>query len=312
MHPIDRLFLLHAPEMADMARQLRAKASFPTEIVPIEWDEFADGFPNHRITESLYGKDVCFLASFHSPDAIQRQLGIVYAIPRYGARSLRVIVPYFPGTMERVRREGEIATAKTIARQISATPMCRGSGPAEFVFYDIHQLGEWFYFGDGVNVRLASAIPMLKEWMARNGLGPETASVLFPDDGARKRFGDDFPEYLKIVCAKVRLGSDGSKVTIMEGSPTGRAVVVVDDLIQRGTTLVESGRAARLQGAHRVVAFATHFVGPAAAENSLADSRVFSYIVVTDSHPSSARLVGRDPFHVLPLAPSLIPLVRDE
>lgn len=56
---------------------------------------------------------VIFIGSFHSPDAIFEQLSVIYAIPRYLARSVICILPYFPtGTMERVDREGQIATAK--------------------------------------------------------------------------------------------------------------------------------------------------------------------------------------------------------
>jgi len=58
---------------------------------------------------------VIFIGSFHSPDAIFEQLSVIYAIPRYLARSVIFILPYFPtGTMERVDREGQIATAKVM------------------------------------------------------------------------------------------------------------------------------------------------------------------------------------------------------
>lgn len=46
---------------------------------------------------------------------IFEQLSVLYAIPRYLARSVIVILPYFPtGTMERVDKEGQIATAKVL------------------------------------------------------------------------------------------------------------------------------------------------------------------------------------------------------
>ena len=61
-----------------------------------------------------------FIGSFHSPNAIFEQLSVIYAIPRYLARSVIFILPYFPtGTMERVDREGQIATAKVCVARIS-------------------------------------------------------------------------------------------------------------------------------------------------------------------------------------------------
>ncbi len=78
--------------------------------------------------------------------------------PRYLAKSLTVILPYFPtGTMERVDHEGQVATAKvqlggpamlsfcarlfmqTLATQLSIIPFCR-DGPVQIVIFDIHAL----------------------------------------------------------------------------------------------------------------------------------------------------------------------------
>jgi phosphoribosylpyrophosphate synthetase len=67
---------------------------------------------------------VLFLASFHTPDVVFEQLSALYALARYGARSLRVVVPFFAtGTMERVDRVGEVATAATLARLVRASPL---------------------------------------------------------------------------------------------------------------------------------------------------------------------------------------------
>lgn len=43
---------------------------------------------------------------------------------------------------------------------------------------------------------------------------------------------------LQIVCAKVREG-DQRIVCLKEGDPNGRHVVIVDDLVQSGSTLIE-------------------------------------------------------------------------
>eukprot|EP00118_Oscarella_pearsei_P009381 m.54005 g.54005 ORF g.54005 m.54005 type:complete len:69 (+) comp34301_c0_seq5:529-735(+) len=51
--------------------------------------------------------------------------------------------------MERVDKEGQIATAKTLAILLSAIPLA-ALGPAQIVIYDIHALQERFYFADSV------------------------------------------------------------------------------------------------------------------------------------------------------------------
>ncbi|MBF0566415.1 MAG: ribose-phosphate pyrophosphokinase-like domain-containing protein, partial [Nitrospirae bacterium] len=97
----------------------------------IQWNRFNDGWPNLYIDDigRVKNRDVIFIASFHSRDVLFEQMAIVYDFPRYFVKSLRVIVPFYPvGTMERIDKEGEIATAKSMARIFSATPMTQ-SGP---------------------------------------------------------------------------------------------------------------------------------------------------------------------------------------
>ncbi|MEI6511263.1 MAG: phosphoribosyltransferase family protein [Candidatus Uhrbacteria bacterium] len=310
---MNRLLLLATPETEAMATEIKRKASYLVDVEVLAWDRrFPDGFPDQRIQTALRGRDVCFLASFHSPDAIERQTGIIWAIPRFGARTLRVVAPFFPGTMERVRRPGEIATAKTYARQLSATPACRIGGMAEFVFYDIHQTGIQFYFDDTVLVRLETAIPLLKNRLRELGFDRDETVVLFTDDGGQKRFGDDFPEFEKAFCAKVRGTGDERIVKLVSGELRGRKVVVVDDLIERGGTLIGAGRVAREEGARDVIGFATHFVGPGESETLFIPDFPFSRVIVTDSHPSATRLVDRAPFEILSLRSAIAAIIREE
>eukprot|EP00126_Sphaerothecum_destruens_P015864 Sdes_comp9933_c0_seq1m1481 len=104
------------------------------------WEKFSDGFPNLFIdnVQELAGRDVIFIASFHSPELIFEQLSMIYCLPGYLIRSFKLVLPYFPtGTMERVDIEGQIVTAKVLARLLSVIPMC-SNGPPQIVIYDIH------------------------------------------------------------------------------------------------------------------------------------------------------------------------------
>lgn len=251
--------LLFCPQMEDLAKRVANNSSLRIHLGTIEWKEFSGLFPDifiHNV-EFLRYSDVMFLASFDTPYEVFRQLAVIYALPRYGAKSLRVFLPYFPtGTMERVQREGTIATAMTLARQIIATPLT-ASGPVEFVICDIHALQERFYFGDNIVPRLVTAIPLLKERI-RN---IKDIAIAFPDEGAYKRFGEMFDEYPQIFCYKFRRGSE-VKVTIVEGDPAGKHVVIVDDLIMNGGTLVACMEELSKNGACAVSAYATHGVFP--------------------------------------------------
>ena len=251
-------------------------------------------------------KIAVFLASLDEPGEIFRQLSVIFEIPRLVARSLTVLLPFFPvGTMERVDREGQVATASALARIISLTPFTL-SGPTQLVIFDIHALQERFYFTDAVIPRLETAIPLLRERL-RDDPG---AAIAFPDEGAQKRFGGMFPDRHIILCHKTRQG-DNREVTIREGDPNGRHVVIVDDLVMTGGTLLQSAEALRASGASQVSAYVTHGVFPDQTWTRFSDAG-FHRFWLTDSCPKTVDVVqGRNPFEVLSLGDMIAGLLDD-
>lgn len=99
------------------------------------------------------------------------------------------------------------------------------TGPATITIYDIHALQSQFYFSDNVLVELKSAIFLLRQQLVEMDVD---VAIAFPDDGAHKRFRRKFPEYADIVCKKTRNG-EKRVVSVHEGDPCGRHVVIVDD-----------------------------------------------------------------------------------
>lgn len=295
------IYLYSCPQMAELAEKI---ACIHPDVIcgKIDWACFRDGFPNIRVKDvfSARSRDIAFLSCFDTPGEIFRQLSVIYEIPRLAVRSFRVLLPYYPtGTMERVEEEGEIATASTLARMLSAIPHS-ASGPVQIVIYDIHALQERFYFSDQVLPRLETAIPLLKSRIANM----ENVSIAFPDEGAQKRFGRMFREYPVIICHKIRSG-DTRIVSIKEGEPENRHVVIVDDLVMTGGTLLECRKVIAAHGAARVSAYVTHGVFPDQSWQKFPDAG-FSRFWMTDSCPATVQAVqGKEPFEILSLAQAL-------
>eukprot|EP00052_Salpingoeca_macrocollata_P024436 m.218323 g.218323 ORF g.218323 m.218323 type:complete len:351 (-) comp22251_c0_seq1:105-1157(-) len=279
----------------------------------IQWEHFEDGFPNLFIQDvkAMAGRDVIFLASFHTPEVIFQQLAVIYALPRYLAKSLTVLLPYFPtGTMERVDHEGQVATAMTLATMLNSIPLT-ARGPATLLIYDIHALQERFYFGQQVIPRLESAVPLFLRRMRELPAALQAnISIAFPDDGACKRFQNFFTDVPTVVCNKVR---DGDKriVRIKDGDPSGRAVIIVDDLVKTGGTLIQCAKAIKSAGATTVMAYVTHAVFPEDSWKRFQDG-LFEKFWVTDSVPTIAEVLKeQQPFEVLSLADSLAEILLD-
>lgn len=303
--------LFYCAEMEALAQRVAAELD-AIELRAINWRTFEDGFPNLAIPNAhgIRGQHVAFLASFSSPGVIFEQLSIIYALPKLFISSLTLVLPFFPtGTSERMEEEGDIATAFTLARVLSNIPISRG-GPTSLVIFDIHALQERFYFDDNVLPCFESGIPLLKNRLQQLP-DSDNISIAFPDDGAWKRFHKQLQHFPTIVCAKVREGNQRI-VRLKEGDPKGRHVVIVDDLVQSGGTLIECQKLLAKHGAAKVSAYVTHGVFPKRSwERFMNDDRGspengMAYFWITDSCPLTVKEVkNKAPFEVLSLASSI-------
>ncbi|XP_057763778.1 ribose-phosphate pyrophosphokinase 4 isoform X1 [Salvia miltiorrhiza] len=256
-----KVLLFYCVEAEDLARKVAAQSNL-IQLQSINWRSFDDGFPNLFIKNAhdIRGQHVAFLGSFSSPSVIFEQLSVIYALPMLFCASFSVVLPFFPtGSFERIEEEGDVATAFTLARMLSNTPISRG-GPTSLVIYDIHALQERFYFGDSILPVFESGIPLLKERLQKL---PESDKIVvaFPDDGAWKRFHKLLDHFPMVICNKVREG-DKRIVRIKEGNPANCHVVIVDDLVQSGGTLIECQKVLAEKGAAKVSAYVTHGVFP--------------------------------------------------
>lgn len=118
--------------------------------------------------------------------------------------------------MERVEKEGIVATANTYAMLFSSLPSC--GKPTKLVIYDIHTLQNRFFFHNSCVASLQTCIPLFCERLSSTGIN----TVVFPDDGAAKRFGDMFKStgFDVVVCGKTRVG-DQRIVRVQDGDCQG-------------------------------------------------------------------------------------------
>ena len=216
--------------------------------------------------------------------------------------------------MERVDVSGQIATAKTLSRMLCCTP-ATARGPPQILIYDIHSLQEQFYFADSIIPQLHTAIPLINHKLEVE-YSDEPMAIAFPDEGAFKRFSRLVPsKYPTIICMKVRKG-DKRIVSIMEGEPLGKHVIIIDDLVQSGGTLLNCKNVLLENGALKVSCFVTHAVFPKDSWKKFIEEPKetrFSKFFVTDSCPEvTDKLKDEEPFEILPLAPSIAKFIEEQ
>jgi ribose-phosphate pyrophosphokinase len=259
----------------------------------VEQRDFPDGERWLRLVTTTAGRDVVLVGGTCSEADTLELYDLACGLVDKGARSLTLVIPWFGcATMERVTLRGEIVTAKTRARLFSSVPV-PGSG-SRVLLLDLHSDGIPYYFEGATRAFNLSARRLMVEAMRRFTDGP---FVLACTDAGRAKWVESLANELNVPAAfvfKRRLEGGKTQVTAVSAQVAGQHVVIYDDMIRTGGSLLNAALAYRDAGAARISAFATHGVLPGDALSRLAESKLFDRIVCTDSHPRALAL--RDDF----------------
>ena len=304
----DRIIVFSSPSMKSVANGIVSK-SIHFRSGAIHWNYFPDGYPNIKFEHLKYleNRKIVFIVSLYDKSFILEQLSMMMVLSRQFIESLDIVIPYFaPGTMERVEEEGTLATAETTAKIIaSGLPLTKNGVPVIHIF-DLHTLHNRFYFPDTVFVRMETGIDLLLRKISQN------TTIVFPDEGAFKRFRSMFQKFKIMICHKIRNNNDTSiKIVNKLNWPTDDSncfddVLIVDDLIQSGKTLEECRKALVLLGAKKVSAYVTHAVFPKKNYRNFFNGG-FHKFYVTNSIPEITNIIeGYTPFEVLHIEDILI------
>lgn len=301
---MSKKLLFTTPSYAYMVPHFLAAGDF--EVGEIERKHFPDGERYLRLVADSWGRDVVLLGGTPTDLDALEVYDLGYAISRAGAHSLALVMPYFGyATMERAVRPGEVVTAKTRARLISAIPACDG-GMRVFLF-DLHTDGIEFYFDDSHITHHLYGASLITASIRR--LMGDRPFVLGATDAGRAKWVQSLASTLGVEPAfvyKRRDPESGSLgVTGINADVRGREVVIYDDMIRTGSSLLQAGRAYRDAGATAVHAVASHLVLPPGSLDKLRAAGVFQNILGTDSHPGSQQLAGL-PGAVTPVAPLMV------
>lgn len=332
--------LYYHPTLEYIANEMLEFAGHKLIRGNIQWKQFNDDWPDLFIenTDLIKNNHIVYLASLDHHSTLFIQYCILTHFSKYSCASLKVLIPYFGcGTMERIGRSGEVASAFSLSQLLSSLPLNK-NGLTELCVLDIHSLANQFYFDSNkVLIRMETTIGLLLNELRikyNNDIyNTNKIGIVFPDDGAYKRFGHFFSEinrYELIICSKIRM--NGKKFTnIKQGHVEGLHCIIVDDLVQSGGTLIECGHCIVQAGAQSVSAFVAHAIFPKDEykqflynkhdsnnnnnTTTTTDSNIaklqFDTFYVTNSLPRTNELVGKHPFKVLSIAKLLTSICYD-
>ncbi len=284
----------------------RLAARLGVELTEVERRDFPDGESYLRFPLEdrfgLLGRDVVIVGATESTTSLDEVYRLGCAAVDCGARTVVLVVPYFGySTMERATRPGEVVSAKEIARRLSAIP------PAPLgnrvLLMDLHAAGIVHYFEGATVAMELYAEPCIVAAIERLGLGK---LCLASTDMGRAKWVETFANRFQAPVAlihKKRLSGSQTKVSAVVGEVAGADVVIFDDMIRTGSSLLQAADAYARAGARSVRAVATHLVLPPGTLERL-EASCLERIIGTDTHPNHALVEGRGKFEVVSVAGS--------
>lgn len=271
--------IILGPSSRELSKEIAELSGFGK--VPVVSRVFPDGESYVRLESSVRDEHVAIVHTTSKPqDSNLMQLAFMAnAAKRNGAKKVTAIVPYLAyARQDKIFLEGENISIETIAAMLKA------AGIDQLITVNIH--AETALANFPFPAKTLTAIPLLAEYFIKKGF--KKAFALAPDKGAM---------YIAQQAQQILVGEAGSlekhrdrhtgetTQTAAHLNIKGKAVIILDDIISTGGTIVGAAKILREKGATRIYAACVHGLLVGDAEKRILDSGV-EEIVATDSIPS--------------------------
>jgi len=167
-----------------------------------------------------------------------------------GVERTRVVIPYFGyGRQERRFKSGEAVSADIVAELLEA------AGASEIYSINLHEKNIKEFFN--IPVHEISAMPMIANYISGQIDDP---MIIGPDKSALG-FAEEISGILKCDCdylEKTRISPEKVEMKLKNLDVKGRDVVIIDDIISTGGTIVSASRILNDLGANKVVVGCVH------------------------------------------------------
>ena len=228
------------------------------ELCPTAVDRFNDGEIRVRIRETVRGADVFVIQPTCPPvnENLMELLIIIDALRRASARTVIAVIPYYGYARQDRKHTGRVPiTARLVANLIET------AGADRVLTIDLHvgQIQGFF----NIPVDNLRSDPVFMPRLRKVSEGANSTVIVSPDVGAtaRARLLAEQLDFPLAVLEKRRdpEGTD-TKVVNVIGDVSGHRVVLVDDIVASGSTLIGATQALLECGATEVRACCTHGV----------------------------------------------------
>ena len=275
------------------------------DIGQVEVFKFSNDNTFVKILENVRQKDVFILQSTVEPvnDHIMEMLIMIDAAKRASAGRITAVVPYYSYARTDKKDQPRVPITGRLVADLLET-----AGADRVVMIDLHAGQVQGFFQ--VPVDELTAMPRQVEYFLDRNL--DDPVVVATDIGITKK-ARDFANWISTPLAiveKRRVGNEDRVESLnVIGSVDGRLVILFDDEIGTGGTMIAAVEAVIAAGGKEIYVVATHGVLSGDASTRLAEMPYIKEVVITDTVPLPADKVNSK-IKVISIAPLLGEAIR--
>lgn len=312
--------ILTSQEISGAARNVIEKLrslNYHYSYIEPEYKTFPNGEVAVHIQESVREKEVYFFHSLYHPDpntSIIKMLLTLNAVSLASAKSIVLVLLYMPYMRQDRKDEPRVPISARVLADLIQT----NRAVKRIVTMDLHVEQEEGFFSipvDNLRGRVLHA-----EYF-KNALGGDMTKVMVvaPDFGSAvraKRFAKLLGEEVPVaILEKER--KNGGIVThnLLGGNPIGKDLIIYDDIIDTGETVLAAAKVLYGRGANRVCIAATHGIFSPTSESTAEEKfrKAQIPVVITGSIPRNAAYIQKNAYWltVLPVEELLAKVIYE-
>jgi len=242
-------------------------------------NHFADGETLVELGESVRGKKVYVIQSTSKPvnESLMEVLICLDALRRSSAGEVTCIIPYYGyARQDRKALPRQPITAKLVASLLEE------AGANRVVTFDLHAAQIQGFFHCPVDD--LTTVPMMGQYFRRKHFVPDNLVVVSPDHGGVKRARNlaEMLEFPIAIIDKRRPRANVCEACNVIGDVKGKDVIIVDDIIDTGGSLIAATNILREYGAKDIYVCVSHGIFSHNAITRIEDSMI-KEVVVTNT-----------------------------
>jgi ribose-phosphate pyrophosphokinase len=284
--------IIAGPASTELAEKIAKRLN--TQLIKAELRVFSDGESKIRIDKD---SNNCIIVQSTYPPTdthLMQALMMARRCADNGAHGVCAVIPYLAyARQDRAFLNGEAVSIALVAKLLEA------AGIKHVITVDIHSQLAMSHFSSIQNI---SSIPLLSDYASKMNLNRPI--VVSPDAGGADR-ANELARCLKTDMVALKKSRDRmtGEVRIDEKVDIdvyGRDVILVDDIVSSGGSIIKAAELLRKKGANKIFAMCAHALLIGDAAKRIRDASV-NDIIATNSVPSEYAKIDLSP----PIADSL-------